>query len=54
MTQQNLDETTAATIFLFKAAVLHSELVGLLCLHGNLAFQLRDVFCRIISVAPSL
>jgi hypothetical protein len=50
VTQQNLDKTATAPVLFLEAAVLHSEVVGLLCLHGHFAFELRNVFWNNVSL----
>jgi hypothetical protein len=46
--KEGLDEATVALVFLKNAGVLAAEVVGVLGLEGNLAFELANVFCELL------
>lgn len=47
--EKSLDQATVAFILLSECYVLAAEVVLLLCLDGDFAFELTDVFCEIVS-----
>ena len=46
MTEKCLDQVAVAFVLCHQVCVLRAEVVAFLCLHGNFAFKLRDVFCE--------
>lgn len=43
--KEGLDQATVTLVFLENAGVLAAQVVGVLGLEGNFAFELADVFC---------
>ena len=48
MAKQGLKETTVALVLLQDASVLAAQVGRFLCLQGNLAFELTDVFYELL------
>ena len=46
--KEGLDEATVALVFLKNAGVLAAQVVGVLGLEGDLAFELANVFCELL------
>jgi hypothetical protein len=46
--KEGLDKATIALVFLENAGVFAAQVVGVLSLEGNLAFELANVFCELL------
>jgi hypothetical protein len=46
--KESLNEATVALVFLKNAGVLAAQVVGILGLEGNFAFELANVFCELL------
>jgi len=46
--EEGLDEATVTLVFLKNAGVLAAQVVGVLGLEGNFAFELANVFCELL------
>ena len=46
--KKGLDKATVTLVFLKDTGVLATQVVGVLCLEGNLAFELANVFCDLL------
>jgi hypothetical protein len=46
--KESLNEATVALVFLKNAGVLAAQVVGILGLEGNFAFELANVFCEML------
>jgi hypothetical protein len=47
--KKGLKEATVALVLLQDAGVLAAEVGGFLCLEGNFAFELANVFCNLLA-----
>lgn len=46
--KESLNEATVALVFLKNAGVLAAQVVGILGLEGDFAFELANVFCELL------